>query len=65
MHINAAGRKFTVEVEKDATLQQLKMKVMDEMGIPPQHQKMSYKGKLLKNDDAILSSLGIESSSEV
>lgn len=65
MHINANGRKFNVEVEKEATLIQLKMKIMDEMGIPPQHQKMTFEGQVLNNNDALLSSYGVNSTSEV
>lgn len=65
MHINASGRKFSVDVEKEETVHALKLKVMDEMGIPPQHQKINFGGKTLSDDSASLSSFGIESSSEV
>lgn len=65
MYINASGRKFAVYVEQDATLQALKLKVMDEMGIPPHHQQMSFAGKTLSDDNASLASFGIDSTSEV
>lgn len=44
----------------------LKLQIMSEVGVPPQHQKLSFGGKTLEDKgNATLASFGVESNSEV
>jgi hypothetical protein len=66
MYINTTnGRRFCVEAPSETTVHALKLQIMNEVGVPPQHQSLSFGGKALADKDATLASLGLDSNSEV
>ena len=44
------GKTITLEVEPSDTVRNVKSKIQNKMGIPPNHQKLTYATKLLEDD---------------
>ena len=44
------GNCFSLEVDSNTTIEDLKMKIQDKYGIPPEEQRLMYGGNELEND---------------
>eukprot|EP01107_Rhizomastix_libera_P004381 TRINITY_DN1742_c0_g1_i1.p1 TRINITY_DN1742_c0_g1~~TRINITY_DN1742_c0_g1_i1.p1 ORF type:complete len:370 (-),score=128.79 TRINITY_DN1742_c0_g1_i1:19-1128(-) len=56
---------FTVETAEDTTVGKLKGLIKQEKGIEPEFQKLIFAGKMMENNDALITSFGITEASFV
>jgi len=59
------GKSISVEVDNRTTLRQLKDKIQEKEGVPPDQQRLIFAGMQLENDDTFLIDWNIQKESTV
>jgi len=59
------GNQYTVNVDGDMTVKELRETIMERAGVPVDKQHLHFAGKELRDNNATLTSLGINNASEV